>query len=270
MRTAARHLTLALALTTLAACSGGDEQAGDLPDAPPKVETAPAKSPSETTPEAPASEDDGAPASSAPTTSAQESPTDEPAATSPGSVTASPTDSGPAGDQGASPSSAPASSATSSSPTSSSAPKSPAPSSPTAEDPLAGYERVSFLMESENVGCDITAEGVSCEIDVTEYSAAQEPDCVGELSVSGNDRPTWNCGGHALGHGRTNDGGEWVDVLPVGKTKVIKGEVYSILPWGDSLTFKGTTCHSKDTGVECTREASGHGFRLAKKDYDLW
>ncbi|QRO86987.1 hypothetical protein [Kytococcus sedentarius] len=275
----------------LTACSGADEAPTDIPEAPPKVSsTAPGQSEEasgqDSAAEAEPSESQDSSTEAAPTGSPSSTQETDPAGgasegAAGGTGSNSETqESGPAGsdeaETGPAGSSAaePSETATSSEPAESGSAAAPVESSPaetSPADPLAAYDRIEFITPSHNVGCTIDDDGIVCSIDETAYPASMEPEgCGSSVELRTSKRPEWGCRSSALSHGRTNEGGAWVDDLPVGKVVTIRGDFYTELKYGQTVSFSGTTCTSKRTGIECERTASGHGFKLASKEYQLW
>lgn len=282
------RLTLsAIALTSLilTACSDDGAQDGDQPSAPPVAEST-----AQTTEAAPSdgdssgAESTGAQSTEAESTEAESTDAESDASSSP-APTSGATDSPAPSDSASAPESA---SASQSAPESAAAPETvtvtesaaapdpvAAPSTATVteapKDPMAQFDSIEFITPSENVGCRLDDEGVRCVIDETEFPASMEPSgCAHGLSIQGTQRPEWTCGGQATSFGLTNDGGAWADASPVGEVRSIRGTSYTVLEYGQTVSFAGTTCTSKNTGIECERSTGGHGFKLAKKTYQVW
>ena len=43
-----------------------------------------------------------------------------------------------------------------------------------------------------------------------------------------------------------------------------------MLQYGQSVTFAGIVCVSRDTGIRCTNTGTGHGFRVSRGAYELF
>ena len=112
--------------------------------------------------------------------------------------------------------------------------------------------QATFLTPSKNIGCDLSASAVRCDIGRRDWAAPTKPaDCPldwgnGVYLERGNPG-AFVCAGDSL----------------LGATK-------DILPYGHALRAGDFLCDSEDVAMRCTNERTGHGFTLSAQEYQLF
>lgn len=127
----------------------------------------------------------------------------------------------------------------------------PAPATPSGavtREIVASYD---FVTPSKNIGCFMSADSARCDIAKKSWKAPPQPaDCDlawgNGLSVDADGRAAFVCAGDTVMGGSQT------------------------LPYGESVRVGDLVCSSAETGVRCTDEPSGHGFRLSRQSYDLF
>jgi hypothetical protein len=124
--------------------------------------------------------------------------------------------------------------------------------SPTPDDG-APTDLATFALPSGNIACDITADAATCTIAESDVEPGSEEGCEGTI-------------------------GQVVKVDPDGASApCVSGALPGpaapgtpVLEYGQSTTVGDYTCESATTGVTCTHEPSGTGFRLARAGFELF
>ncbi len=122
------------------------------------------------------------------------------------------------------------------------------PSGGVTREITASYD---FVTPSKNIGCFMSADSARCDIAKKSWKAPPQPaDCDLDwgngLSVDADGRAAFVCAGDTVMGGSQT------------------------LPYGESVRVGDLVCSSAETGVRCTDEPSGHGFRLSRQSYDLF
>lgn len=108
-----------------------------------------------------------------------------------------------------------------------------------------------FASPSGNIGCYLSDDGARCDIAKKSWSPGPAPaDC--ELD--------W---GFGVAVGKTGK----ADFTCAGDTVL---GAKDRLEYGQSLKAGDFQCDSASTGVRCQNEKSGHGFTVAKEQYDFF
>ncbi|BCJ54725.1 hypothetical protein Asp14428_62000 [Actinoplanes sp. NBRC 14428] len=108
-----------------------------------------------------------------------------------------------------------------------------------------------FASPSGNIGCYLTEEAARCDIAKKSWSPGAAPaDCQLDwgsgIAVAGTGEATFTCAG---------------DTVLGAKDK---------LEYGRSLKAGDFRCDSEPQAMRCENEASGHGFTLAKEQYNIF
>jgi eukaryotic-like serine/threonine-protein kinase len=141
----------------------------------------------------------------------------------------------------------------------------PAAGGVTGSDPAAGTTPVDpstfgvggprFASPSRNISCLMSADGGgSARCDVTNRTwtlPPQPPDCT-----------------LAFGQGAQVVGPAPGTLTCAGDT--VSDPALTMLQYGQSVTFNGIVCVSRDTGIRCTNTGTGHGFRVSRGAYELF
>jgi hypothetical protein len=120
-------------------------------------------------------------------------------------------------------------------------------------DDGADAELTTFALPSGNIACDLTADRARCTIAEIEAEPEGAEGCEGTI-------------------------GQVVQVDPQGASApCVSGALPGpaapgtpVLEYGDSTTVGDYTCESATSGVTCTHEPSGAGFRLARAGFELF
>ncbi|WP_462418807.1 hypothetical protein [Kytococcus sp. Marseille-QA3725] len=140
---------------------------------------------------------------------------------------------------------------------------------------LERYQRIAFIMPSDNVACLIEEQGVSCDIRNTSYqhTVVNAANCV-EPTVElyrEEKKPVWTCSRSSrFVDAQTQNDGRWVRGVPKGQSTKINMIEHTELPYGQEIKAFDFRCESQETGVRCERLSDGRGFRMASRDYDLF
>jgi hypothetical protein len=108
-----------------------------------------------------------------------------------------------------------------------------------------------FASPSGNIGCYLTVEGARCDIAKKSWAPPPAPEsCTLDwgfgVAVGKAGEATFTCAG---------------DTVLGAQDK---------LEYGRSLKAGPIRCDSDSSGMRCENTATGHGFRLAKEQYDLF
>jgi Family of unknown function (DUF6636) len=108
------------------------------------------------------------------------------------------------------------------------------------------------MTPSRNIGCDLSAIGVRCDIGRGDWTAPAKPaDC------------DWDWGGGVYLE-RANRA-----VLTCASDSLL-GATKDILPYGRALRAGDFLCYSESAAMRCTNQRTGHGFTLSVQDYKLF
>jgi hypothetical protein len=115
-----------------------------------------------------------------------------------------------------------------------------------------GTDGARFATPSRNIACMMTADEVRCDVAQRTWQTPPKPaDCIGDFgngaSVTGP------------GPGRLTCAGD-----------TVADPALTVLAYGQGVRFGGVVSVSRETGMRCTNEATGHGFRVARASYDLF
>jgi len=109
-----------------------------------------------------------------------------------------------------------------------------------------------FLSPSKNIGCDLSAFAVRCDIGRRAWTAPAKPaDC--ELD--------WGNGVHL-------EPGKPAAFLCTGDS--LLGATKDILGYGHALRAGDFLCDSESAAMRCRNERTGHGFTLSAENYTLY
>jgi hypothetical protein len=109
-----------------------------------------------------------------------------------------------------------------------------------------------FLSPSRNIGCDLSASAVRCDIGRRAWAAPAKPaDC--DLD--------W-------GNGVRLELGHPAVFLCAGDS--LLGATKDILRYGHALRAGDFRCDSESAAMRCRNERTGHGFMLSAEDYKLY
>jgi hypothetical protein len=125
----------------------------------------------------------------------------------------------------------------------------------TAPATAAGVREVDeliFLTPSKNIGCDLQAATVRCDIDRRSWTAPPKPaDCPLDwgngVHLDKDKAASFLCAGDSL----------------LGATRVV-------LAYGAAVRAGDLLCDSEVAALRCENEKTGHGFTLSVQDYDLF
>jgi hypothetical protein len=125
-----------------------------------------------------------------------------------------------------------------------------ATSGPTAAT-VRDVDQLIFLTPSRNIGCDLRADMVRCDIGRKDWAPPAKPaDCGLDwgngVYVEKTGRANFTCAGDSL----------------LGGTTVL-------LPYGQAVRAGAFVCDSELAALHCQNEKTGHGFTLAIRDYHL-
>jgi hypothetical protein len=125
-------------------------------------------------------------------------------------------------------------------------------STTTSSQPSGANALKSFRTPTGNIGCQLGGSYARCDIRDHSWTAPPKPaDCDldwgGGLSVS-----------------RSSQGG----VVCAGDTALDPSA--PVLQYGDSSTIGSIQCVSRESGITCTKQATGHGFTLSRERYELF
>jgi hypothetical protein len=128
---------------------------------------------------------------------------------------------------------------------------SPRPGPSTATAAPSVVTEAAFASPSGNIGCYLTADGARCDIAKKSWSPPPAPDsCTLDwgfgVAVGKDGEATFTCAGDTVLGARDK------------------------LEYGESLKAGPIRCDSASAGMRCENTATGHGFRLAKEQYDLF
>jgi hypothetical protein len=109
-----------------------------------------------------------------------------------------------------------------------------------------------FLTPSKNIGCDLSASSVRCDIGRRDWAAPAKPaDCVLDygngLNVKDDKPAQFTCAGDTL----------------LGGSK-------DILEYGHALRAGDFLCDSESAALRCANQRSGHGFTLSTMSYTMF
>jgi hypothetical protein len=110
-----------------------------------------------------------------------------------------------------------------------------------------------FETPSHNIGCDLTAQSVRCDIRERTWSPPPEPPYCKKAGVDFGQ-------GIAVGMRRAA-------FVCAGDTTL---GAKAILPYGASAQRGSLICVSHPTGLDCQNTGTGHGFSLSRTDYRLF
>jgi hypothetical protein len=124
---------------------------------------------------------------------------------------------------------------------------------PTTTSPSTGSSSLkSFRTPTGNIGCQVAASYARCDIREHTWKAPPKPtDC--DLD--------WGNGVSVSGSG---PGG----VVCAGDTALDPSA--PVLQYGKSSTVGSIECVSRESGVTCRKDATGHGFSLSRERYELF
>jgi hypothetical protein len=127
-----------------------------------------------------------------------------------------------------------------------------AKSTTTSSQPASSDALKSFRTPTGNIGCQLGNSYARCDIRDHSWTAPPKPaDCEldwgGGLSVSGSGK-----------------GG----VVCAGDTALDPSA--PVLPYGQSSTVGSIQCVSRESGITCTKQATGHGFTVSRERYELF
>ncbi len=131
-----------------------------------------------------------------------------------------------------------------------------------AADPAAGTTPVDpatlggaapqFASPSHNIACAMTADGARCDVVNRSWRLPpRDPACTA----------AWGRGAQVTGTGAGT-------LTCASDTVADRG--LPVLGYGRSVRLADVVCVSKATGVRCTNAATGHGFDVARGDYELF
>jgi hypothetical protein len=109
-----------------------------------------------------------------------------------------------------------------------------------------------FLTPSKNIGCDLSASSVRCDIGRREWKSPSRPvDCALDygngIYVEKSKSAKFLCTGDSL----------------LGATK-------DLLEYGHALRAGDFSCDSESSGLRCVNSRTGHGFTLSIQDYTMF
>ena len=111
---------------------------------------------------------------------------------------------------------------------------------------------MSFLTPSKNIGCDLRAATVRCDIGHKSWTPPPKPaDC----------RLDW-------GNGVYLDKTKVANFTCAGDT--LLGAPAVVLAYGSAVRAGDFLCDSEVAALHCENEKTGHGFTLSVQDYNLF
>jgi hypothetical protein len=117
---------------------------------------------------------------------------------------------------------------------------------------IRDVSQATFLSPSRNIGCDLSAFAVRCDIGRRAWAAPAKPaDC--DLD--------W-------GNGVRLELGNPAVFLCAGDS--LLGATKDILGYGHALRAGDFRCDSESAAMRCRNERTGHGFTLSAEDYKLY
>lgn len=121
-----------------------------------------------------------------------------------------------------------------------------------ATDPRFSATRAAFVSPTTNIACLMTSAEVRCDVRERTWTLPPTPaDCQGEFGT----------GAVLVGSGR----GELSCV-----SDTVAGSSLPTLAYGEAVRLAGVVCTSRDTGMRCENENTGHGFRVSRDTYDVF
>ncbi|WP_203838616.1 DUF6636 domain-containing protein [Winogradskya humida] len=128
---------------------------------------------------------------------------------------------------------------------------SPASEAPQANAAMGDAPAGGFLMPSGNIGCYLTATQARCDINRKSWLPPSKPaDCglaYGFALAVADSAASFLCAGDS-----------------------VLQSAGPILGYGQSRQAGNLRCTSEPNAVKCENVVSGHGFTLAREQYDLW
>jgi uncharacterized protein DUF6636 len=113
-------------------------------------------------------------------------------------------------------------------------------------------DQLIFLTPSKNIGCDLQAETVRCDIGRKSWPPPPKPaDCPLD----------WGNGVHL-------DKTKVANFICAGDS--LLGATSVVLAYGEAVQAGDFRCDSEVTALHCENEKTGHGFTLSVQDYDLF
>jgi hypothetical protein len=113
-------------------------------------------------------------------------------------------------------------------------------------------DQLIFRTPSKNIGCDLRAASVRCDIGNRNWAAPPKPaDCPLD----------W-------GNGVYVDRTKVADFLCAGDS--LLGATPVVLPYGEAVRAGVFLCDSEVAALHCENEKTGHGFTLSVQDYHLF
>ncbi len=122
----------------------------------------------------------------------------------------------------------------------------------TSSQPQGAGALKSFRSPTGNIGCQLGGTYARCDIGEHTWKSPPKPaDCELDwgngVSVSG-----WGPGG----------------IVCAGDTALDPSA--PVLRYGGSSSVGSITCESRESGVTCTKESTGHGFTISRERYELF
>ncbi len=115
-----------------------------------------------------------------------------------------------------------------------------------------GTDGARFATPSRNIACMMSADEVRCDVAQRSWQTPPKPA---------------GCGGD-YGKGAQLAGAGSGELTCAGDTMADPG--LTVLAYGQGVRFGGVVCVSRETGLRCANESTGHGFRVARASYDLF
>lgn len=135
----------------------------------------------------------------------------------------------------------------------SASPSTAASATPTPDLDLSKHSLAGVLSPSGHIAClfaDAKGGDVRCDVQGAHWKVATPARCnadYGDSATLGRHRAQLSC------HGDT----------------VFGAPHQPTLPYGETVVYRGVTCHSETTGMTCRNQA-GHGFMVSKESYRLF
>jgi hypothetical protein len=121
-----------------------------------------------------------------------------------------------------------------------------------ATDSSYGADVTRFATPSGNIACAMSAAEVRCDVAQRSWTIPPAPPgCAGEFGA----------GTVLAGTGRG-------ELSCVSDTLADPG--LKVLDYGTAVRRDGVVCASRETGVRCENESTGHGFQVARAAYELF
>ncbi|MBN9102030.1 MULTISPECIES: serine/threonine-protein kinase [unclassified Pseudonocardia] len=115
-----------------------------------------------------------------------------------------------------------------------------------------GTDGARFATPSRNIACMMSADEVRCDVAQNSWKTPPKPaDCIGDY-----------------GNGARLAGTGSGELTCAGDT--VADPSLTVLAYGQGVRFAGVVCISRETGMRCANESTGHGFRVARASYDLF